>query len=221
MFETTKIEEESMNPDVLKAALDALESGDLAKMTEALKAIIAAAGSDESGEAPPADATMASADAPKPPAPGAPAPDAAATDKAAMSALLQVTGAKEPGEAVALLRKMRADVDALNANQAALDLSARRELIGELVAMRAETPATAWEGKAEDRKPVARLAAESVDSLRGRVVALRASQPRQPEHRPPTEGATTLTEDEEALTVNMTADQKKSFISLRASRRAR
>ncbi len=208
-----------MNPDVLKAALDALESGDLAKMTEALKAIIAAAGSDESGEAPPADATMAGADAPKPPAPGA--PDAAATDKAAMSALLQVTGAKEPGEAVALLRKMRADVDALNANQAALDLSARREMIGELIAMRAETPATAWEGKAEDRKPVARLAAESVDSLRGRVVALRASQPRQPEHRPPTETTMALPEEEEALTVKMTAAQKAEFVALRASRRAR
>jgi hypothetical protein len=67
-----------------------------------------------------------------------------------------------------------------NANVRALEESSRFGLVSELIRLGAETPATAWIGKAKDRKPVKRLADEPIVQLRARVASLRAAAPRAP-----------------------------------------
>lgn len=64
----------------------------------------------------------------------------------------------------------RAELDALRSERDARQAAERRSLVTELIALGAETPATAWSNNA----PVARLAAESLDDMRSRVAALRS-----------------------------------------------
>ena len=93
----------------------------------------------------------------------------------------------------------------------------RRKLVGELVALSAETPATAYvAGKLCDR-----LAAEPVASLRTRVAELSKIAPSRP--RPPAEktGAGDLTETELVTYSRLKTDEQKTrFLALRASRRS-
>jgi hypothetical protein len=98
-------------------------------------------------------------------------------DKALAKALKTLTGKSSAGEAVEEYKRMKARVDVLDREHAALELSARRELVADLIKMGVETPALAWDGEPEDRKPVARLAAEPIDGLRARVKALSKSRP--------------------------------------------
>lgn len=64
----------------------------------------------------------------------------------------------------------RAELEKLRAEQTAREGAERRSLVTELVALGAETPATAWNKDA----PVARLAAEPLADLRSRVAVLRS-----------------------------------------------
>lgn len=200
-----------MNPDVMKAALDAIESGDVQKMADALKAVLAdAAGSGEAAiEAP--EGLAGAADAKPEDAMSEP-------DKAALSALLRITGTNGPGEAVDALKKMHATVAKLRADSEAIELAQRRELIGELVKLGAEVPATAWQGDPLKMIPAPRLSAEPIAELRDRVTKLRAGRPVVANLAPPVDCG--LSDDEERLTARMTPDQKKRFTALRASRRA-
>jgi len=200
-----------MNPDILKKALDALESGDAAAITEALKAIVAGSAA---GSAPEAGEALESAAEVPPPDPNAPA------EKAALAALVKLTGATGVGEAVAKLTTMAADVAKLKAESDALEGAQRRELVGELVRLRCEDPSTAWEGDPKDQKPAGHLAAEPIDSLRGRVAKLRAQRPTVVDHKPPTPGNDELDATEVALTANFTPAKLAQYKALRASRRA-
>ena len=136
---------------------------------------------------------------------------------AALSALRALTGKESAGEAVSVIALKFAQLDKITESQMALDASSRRELVGELVKLGAEVPATAWEGDAEKRLPVERLRNESVDSMRSRVTALRASRPEQLDHTPPVNDST-LTPEEEKLCAAFTPAQKARFVALRASR---
>lgn len=131
-------------------------------------------------------------------APAAPSPEEAelialcpgATDvRSALVSLrtqvLAATGAPDLRSAFALASAALVTVRAA-------DVAERRALVTELVAMQAETPATAWTNNA----PTTRLAAEPLASLRDRVTALRAVKGITPEIKPPASGAGELTDFE-------------------------
>lgn len=125
--------------------------------------------------------SMATEAKPAPVAADTPSANAAAipvtvelTAEAHAALLAQVDAAKADAAELAELRSDKAKADA----------SERRSLITELVALGAETPATAWANGA----PTARLAAEPLPELRERVAALRAAKPAAAPH-PPVTGA--------------------------------
>lgn len=89
--------------------------------------------------------------------------------------LLSASGAADLAGAVALFSTALVEVRAARAAEL-------RSLVTDLIALGAETPATAWSNNA----PAARLAAEPLDTLRARVLALRAARPTGTEVRPPT-----------------------------------
>lgn len=170
-----------MDASNVKAALVALESGDNAAALEILKAMIVAEATDDPGDTggdPAADPLAENAD-PKPPVGN----DAGAA--AMMTALSAITGCKSPGEVVAFFTSLKGRVDSLDAARATLDATSRRELVGELVKLGAELPATAWEGDADKMVPVKRLADEPIASMRSRVMQLRKARPTSTEITPP------------------------------------
>jgi hypothetical protein len=161
-----------MNPEKIKAALDAIEKGDEAAALALLKELIAeAAGGEAPADKPEGEALAESPEAPAP-KPGE------EEEKAALSALKKLTGKDGLGEAVVALSALFADVAKIKTDAAVLELSSRRELVGELVKLGVELPATAWTGKPEDRNPVKRLLDEPIDDLRKRVAALSAAKPK-------------------------------------------
>lgn len=188
----------TMDPSQVKAALDAIEAGDAAKAIEILKALIATAASGEApppsstDNAPPADPTADSADGAPPPAAGPPGKD---DPKATMNSLI-ASFRSEVASATKVLTALRTEVGALNAEVRASESTKRIELVGELVKLGAETPATAW---ADPDKHVVckRLAAEPVADLAKRVEMLRAASVEEPGNEPPAErhaDVSTLTE---------------------------
>jgi len=166
-----------MDPEKIKAAIKALQEQDGEAALALLMDMIA--GDAPSPDAPPSDA-------PPPDAVLADEPESAddepVTEAKALSALLRkLTGKQSAGEAANVIRRMFKRVDQLSARDAALDLSSRRELVSELVKLHVEFPATAWaspdakEGDKDFRRPVQRLMAEPLDSLRARVELHRAA----------------------------------------------
>lgn len=132
----------------------------------------------------PADPEPAAQAEPPPAAEAAAAPAAASAD----------TG---------LSAEERAELEAFRAEKAEREAAERRSLVTELVALNAETPATAWANGA----PVARLVAEPLPELRARVAALRSVPRAAPGHTPPVPGAGAT--GEEALTDFERADAAK------------
>lgn len=187
----------TMDPKLVKEAVDVLESGDAAKALEILKGLlIAAAGGDAGGD--PAVTDDAAANA-------TPEADAEKEEMmAAARAVITLTGKPTAAEAVTeveRLKKLAVDLDAakekVEADRAKLEASERKQLVGELVKLHAETPATAWVETVVDGKtvqvPCDRLAKEPIDGLRDRVGKLRAAAPKtapaNPPARPPGVGA--------------------------------
>jgi len=188
----------SMDPQQVKAALDILESGDGAKALEVLKALIASAAGAEP------DAT---AEEPEPMSENADAPADGGDED-------------EDDEKMAKLRRgdveikrLRAQVDELLAEKAAADADARAELVGELVKLGVELPATAWEGDAEKRVPVKRLRDEALAELRKRVELLRGAKPANAGHAPPPT-AEGLTAEQEKRAANMNPAQRARYVEL-------
>lgn len=168
-----------MHPELLKKVLEALTAGDAAAALELLKEIVASAVAGDAGE-PAADPSV-NALAESAAAPAATTDPAAQDDKAMASALRQITCRQSAGEAIAALKEMYGTVQSLNADHARVDNASRIELVGDLVKLGVETPATAWEGEPENMKPVARLSAEPVESMRNRIAILRKSRPAEDE----------------------------------------
>jgi len=193
----------SMDPKLIKEALDALEAGDATKALEILKSLIASAAGA------PADAAPSAADA-----------VAETADTAALRAEVAELRRAEAARAVEL-EELRAWRQGEDARRAAGEEAERHQLIGDLVRLRAETPATAWEPEVEGapRKPVARLAGEPIDSLRARVAVLRAAGGNV--ERVPERTAPVLSDVERAVYDRLPNDAaKNAYVARRAARRA-
>jgi hypothetical protein len=162
-----------MDPEKIKAALEAIKNGDadaaLALLEEMIASAAGAGGEEAGGES---DALADTAD-----------PPAEEEAKPAEATALS--------RAVKLAEKQAAEIEKLTARLSKLESSAnaaenaeRVKLVGELVKLGVEFPATAWEGKPEAKKPVARLASEPIESLRQRVELHRKNAPARGFERP-------------------------------------
>ncbi len=166
----------TMDPALLKKIMDVIASQDrdaaLALLPEIITGVAAEEGSEE---APPAEGTpptAASEPAATPPAdPTKPVNEA---DAPATAMLLRITGARNLAEAEPILSSAIRSARTADADRTAVTMTARRELIAELIGLGAETPVTAWEGNAADLKPKARLLTESLEDMRSRIVSLKA-----------------------------------------------
>jgi hypothetical protein len=172
-----------VDPEKVKAALDAIEAGDVEACKEILKEMVAAAaaaGAKPSGEAPPADAAAANADT-------APPSDEESPETAALAHVaLELTGLADPGAAIVAMREVFASAKKAKESAEAAELAEQRALITDLIVCGVEFPSTAWEGKPEDRKPVKRLADEPLESLRARVGQVKAARGQSPNRvKPP------------------------------------
>lgn len=185
--------------EVMQAALASLQAGDSAAAQSALSTQLAA-------EMPsPEDAPPAEDDK----------PDPEAEEYSALFAQLRtVAGVSTPAEAIQVF-------GAMIARERAAGLASRRVAITELIALGAETPATAWSNDA----PVARLASEPLAALQARVAVLRAARPEGARHVTPpiapggTEGLTEI----ETRTADQIKDpaHRSAFIAARQDRAAR
>lgn len=156
-----------MDPEKIKAALEALKNGDGDAAIAILQDLIVIAASG--GEAPPVEDTGAIeplGETAEPPPEEEEVPEE----------LMRLSGMKSQSEAIALFK-------ALLVKSAETATNDRLALVAELVKLGAETPATAWSGKPEARVPVRRLSDEPIEELRTRVTALKAAKPSKP--RPP------------------------------------
>lgn len=159
-----------MIPDaLLKKILDAIAAGDEKAQAALLPEIVAAIAGGGGGEPAGADPMAASAGTP-------PADPSKPEDKpVAASALAKAMGCATDEEAAAEIVKLRKTVAAQNEGTAAVELETRRELVGELVKLGYEFPATAWAGDPKDRKPAKRLQDEPIHELRARVTLCKAA----------------------------------------------
>ncbi len=130
--------------------------------------------------------TAAPAPTPTAPVAAPPAPDApvlvaapSASDEL-LAALLAATGAPTASAALAAVTANFAEVARANSER-------RRSAVQALIAVGAETPATAWSAGLVGT-PVARLASEPVADLESRAAALRALRPASAELTPPPVG---------------------------------
>lgn len=194
-----------MNPDQVKAAIEALKGGDGAAALEVLEALLvqlATGGAgepdgDEGAGAPPAasgaGAVAGSADESKDPSknpgaePGAsagkpPAKEPPAKPEPAMNALargvIELFGG-DAGSALRAVRAMHTEHMQRKADAAALEGVERRGLVADLVRLEVEVPATAWvdpEKTGADLVPVPRLATEDIVSLRKRVSLIKSTR---------------------------------------------
>lgn len=166
----------TMDPKLVSDAMAAVKDKDGEKALGLLEQMIAqAAGGDAAPES--ADGAAASA---------AGTGDAAGDEnkdeaQAAARMAMSLTGAKTPGEAMAeLSRRSRLAVEVeerearLAADRTALEATERRQLVGELVKLGVEIPATAWSDE-KGTVPVDRLAKEPIADLRDRVAKLSAA----------------------------------------------
>jgi len=173
---------DQMDPDVVKEALEALIAGDADACAEILKKLIAGedatADADSGGEAlkeaPDADKEEKEKEKEK---------DVAALSVALRSAL-KVDNSRE---VLAEVKRMRSEIDALQLSRSAEERNDRIALVGELVVLGAELPATAW-SDSEKLIPSPGLAAMSLSDLKNRVELFRAA-PRAQAVRPPARGA--------------------------------
>jgi phage I-like protein len=162
----------SMDPDLIKQALDALVAGDAEASMEILKGLIAsAAGAEEAAEEAPALAEM-SADAP-------PADEQKAM-VAASARLMRMTGETTLSAALSAVETFRAshlaheaDVAKLDAERTALEMVKRKENAIAFTKLGAETPHTTGLAKGALCK---RLATEPIDEQNARLAALLAAR---------------------------------------------
>jgi phage I-like protein len=193
-----------VDPKQVQAAIDALIAEDAKAALEILKALIVSAAGGEPETPPEEDASAEPADVPPPP-----------EDVAAMGQLRSLLGKASAGEIVAAVEALQGTASKVAADAAAVELSARRELVGTLVKLGVELPATAWAGDATARNPVKRLLDEPIAELRARVQAFSAAR-RPEELKPPTGSAGSDQLDRH--TKGMSPEQKAAYLALRARR---
>lgn len=125
------------------------------------------------------------------PAPSEPTSTAVEGEPAMMRALAIATGKADPKEAIAEVTRLRAvaveheaEIQRLAAQQKVIDDGERRALVGELVKLGHETPATAWEDE-KGTVPAEPWASMKLESLRSRVEKLTGTKPVPGAVRPP------------------------------------
>lgn len=158
-----------MDPEQIKALIEAIKNqdGDAAlAIAEAMLVTAAGGSASPAGDSGAGDPLESSAE-PKPPT---------EEEKALEAALSLLTGAEGPAERTAFLTKLIEERTKQAERTAALELSSRFELVGELVKLGVEFPSTAFVGDPKDRKLVARLSAEPIPELRARVATLKAAK---------------------------------------------
>lgn len=219
---------EGLTPKLVSAALEAVASKDAKGGLGVLQQILAAllGGSEE---APPSSSSPpdSSVGAPPDPAATASADPKKDTMAAAARVAIALTGKTDPGEAMAeLARRSTVAVDlesreaTLAVDRATLESGERRKLVGELVKLGVELPATAW-GDDKGTVPCARLAAEPIADLRARVALLAANAPsKRSTPTPPAGGGTNthnLTPAQLAICAELKCDPAV-FATLQAKR---
>jgi hypothetical protein len=211
-----------MDPEMVKKALEALKAGDAEAALSILTDLIASAAGGESAEGGDTadsgdEATAAAADTPS-----EADDDEAKEESAALAkALSQSLGVDASAAAiVGEVKRLRNEVRALSLAREAEEQSQRVELVGELVKLGAELPATAW-ADPDGRKPASWLATMPIDTLRQRVEAFRA-RPRPAEPKPPKRDALDATALSDADRIRAEGIEDKAararFIALRLSR---
>ncbi len=171
----------NMNPDQVKAALDALIAGDAEKAAEILKGMIAEAASGEAAADAPVDAPVEMADVPaEEPAPDPSKEEEKAAIMAATSRLVRLTGKDTIAAAVNEVEswrqshlKLEAETVKLAQERAAIELGQRKENAKKLILLGAETPHTS--GLASN-KLTKRLLDEPLSEQNERVAALLAAK---------------------------------------------
>jgi phage I-like protein len=196
----------TMNPELLKKILAAIEAGE--DKSGLLAEIVSQAAG---GTAEPA-ADVAASDALSDTAADDPKPDALASLMSRLSRL-----EAEKAESV---KKLSARVAELEAEREAEDQAERVKLCGALVVLGREDPATAWEGDPEKLKPAPHLQAEPIASLRARVKVLSARGPIGNAAPLPSQEVDFTPSELEAM-AKMNDAQKAKFKVIRASRRAK
>lgn len=210
----------TMNADTAKKAMAILEGKDESGALELLKGMMAEAMTgDAPAEEPPPEEEALAEDPPE-----EPEDENGAAMMAAATSLMRLTGKATLGGAVREVETYRAshlalegERDKLTKERAALELTERKALVADLVKLGVELPATAWD--ATGKRPCARLTAEPLADLRGRVALLKAA-PRTGAIRPPTGGtvdAHGLTERELAICADMKCPPAK-FAALKSRR---
>jgi len=207
-----------MSPADAKAAVDAVKGQDGAAALALVESmLVAALGAGDMAptedEAPAEDDALADA----PVDDEAPAEDDEAEAMTAAALTRLVPGARSATEAEAELARKLAAYDRLVALEAEREAAERRELVGELVKIGAELPATAWDGEPQNRKPAAHLAALTVAALRERVRLFTAARPGVV--RAPDASDDEITDADRRATEGMNAEQKARYFRLRRSTR--
>jgi hypothetical protein len=182
----------TMNAESFKAAIEALKSGDAEAALSILEQLLVEAATGDAGSKPDAKSGSGSGDpAASPPGdPNAPAaaskdvkPEETKTEEKAASkdpvadlfAALGVSSVEE-------IQAWKSAADASAEAKRGIELSSRRVLVGDLVKLGVETPATAW-ADADKLIPAQRLTDEPLDDLRKRVGLLKLSK--KPNEKPP------------------------------------
>jgi hypothetical protein len=157
-----------MDAEQIKALIEAIKNKDGDAALAIAEAMLVAAASGEAAEtAEVASDPLAASAEPTPPSP---------EEEALEATLTLLTGAAGPAERTAFLTKLLEERTKHAERVATLELSSRFELVGELVKLGVEDPATAFVGDPADRKLVARLTNESVPDMRARVAVLKKSR---------------------------------------------
>jgi hypothetical protein len=205
-----------MTPEQARKAIAAVkeQSGEAAlALVESLLADALGAGGEEGGDAAPAEPLE---DAPADPKQD---PEQDKQMAAALRRVAKLAGLPEASplsDVEAEVKRLRNEVDAMLAERARADVEERGKLVGELVRLRADTPATAWEDA--DKKIVAkRLREEPLDDLRRRVALLRKSVP-VAEIEAPESALVELTDDQRKRAERMTPAQRETFVAMLRNR---
>lgn len=161
-------------------AIEALAGGDGAAALEILKRLLVAAAAGDYAAPDPAAASTDGGGTTTESAQTPVEDEETMAAKALARSVMTLSNTTTAGAADTWIRKLAADRAALDGDRAALEHSERVALVTELITLRAETPAFAWERDAAGnvpegaaRKPCKRLSAEPLADLRERVKALR------------------------------------------------
>jgi hypothetical protein len=177
----------SMSPEMIAALAAALELPEGSTLEDVIAAMAAKIKMVQDAAAIPPTPSE-----PPPPADAPAAPPVVPQEPSMAAAnLLSITGRSSVSEAIAEVQRLRDIVLGMEAREAklaqerqVLENGERRELVGKLVKLGVELPATAWSDKS-GTVPVKRLQDEPISELRNRVAVLSVAKPMPKDPVPP------------------------------------